>query len=161
MAQSLRHWLEFSQALVARTIDGGVEVIPSTHIGSQGKKKVEEEELASPKDISKEEEAKRSLLKYLEKTKRNKDEQMRKVKEELQNKPVVSEQRRRWEEIMEQKKAREMRTKAQKDPKAQKERQEARVEHQRETTKRISLAELQRNKIQDRLKRKVEEEAAC
>lgn len=65
----------------------------------------------------------------------------------------------------EAKREREMKKKAQRDPRAQKaiqeERELARVERQRKTTERISLAEVQRKKIQEKLKREADEEAAC
>ena len=80
---------------------------------------------------------------------------MKKVKEELKEKPTISKQRKKWEKILDKRKGKEKRTKAKQD-----DREKERQEQQRETTERLNLAEIQRQRIQARLKRKADEELA-
>ena len=97
-AQSLKQWLELSQIPASRTLIERFQSFSSTQTISQGKKKMEEKHQC-PKESSKEEEVENSSSQDSKKTKSDKDEQMKKIHEELKSKLAISEQRKSYDEI--------------------------------------------------------------
>ena len=67
------------------------------------------------------------------------DETSKKIREELKERPAITEQRKKWEKILDECKGKEKRIKAKQDG-----REKERQEQQRETTKRLNLTKIQR-----------------